>query len=138
MLCFKIGMMRGGRVLVEDSPENLIRDYGLPSLEDVFLQVSLKDGSRSSDKQLAEDVTSSNEAAPVETQEPQPSESSAEASNQIGKRTPNEKGDKIKSVARKRKSFNWKSSLPTPHFIGVLLRKNALVMIRNFGYIEFA
>jgi ABC-type multidrug transport system ATPase subunit len=85
MLCFKIGMMRGGRVLVEDSPENLIRDYGLPSLEDVFLQVSLKDGSRSSDEQLTEDVTSSDEAAPVETQEPQPSESSAEASNQIGK-----------------------------------------------------
>jgi hypothetical protein len=98
----------------------------------------LKDGGRSSDEQLAEDVTSSNEAAPVETQEPQPSESSAEASNQIGKRTPNEKGDKIKSVPRKRKSFNLKSSLPTPHFIGVLLRKNALVMIRNFGYIEFA
>jgi hypothetical protein len=133
-------MMRGGRVLVEDSPENLIRDYGLPSLEDVFLQVSLKDCSRSSDEQLAEDVTtSSNEAAPVETQiEPQPSEISAEASNKIGKRTPNEKSDKIKSVPRKRKSFNLKSSLPTPHFIGVLLRKNALVMIRNFGYIEFA
>lgn len=133
-------MMRGGRLLVEDSPENLIRDYGLPSLEDVFLKVCLKDGGRSSDEQLAEDVTSSNEAAPVETQiEPQPSESSAEASNKIGKRTPNEKSDKIKSVPRKRQSFNLKSSLPTPHFIGVLLRKNALVMIRNFGYhIEFA
>lgn len=35
--------MRSGRLLVEESPENLLRDYGLSSLEDVFLKLCLKD-----------------------------------------------------------------------------------------------
>jgi hypothetical protein len=36
-------MMRSGRLLVEESPANLLRDYGLSSLEDVFLKLCLKD-----------------------------------------------------------------------------------------------
>lgn len=36
-------MMRSGRLLVEESPQNLLRDYGLSSLEDVFLKLCLKD-----------------------------------------------------------------------------------------------
>ena len=33
-------MMRGGRLLVEDSPENLLRTHNLLTLEDVFLKLS--------------------------------------------------------------------------------------------------
>ena len=32
--------MRGGRLLVEDSPENLLRTHNLLTLEDVFLKLS--------------------------------------------------------------------------------------------------
>lgn len=35
--------MRSGRLLTEDSPENLLRDYNLPSLENVFLKLCMKD-----------------------------------------------------------------------------------------------
>nr|QBM06389.1 ATP-binding cassette sub-family H-like protein 1 [Daphnia magna] len=38
-----IGMMRSGRLLAEDSPENLLHSYALRSLEDVFLQLCMKD-----------------------------------------------------------------------------------------------
>ncbi|XP_057374585.1 ABC transporter G family member 23-like [Daphnia carinata] len=41
-----IGMMRSGRLLAENSPENLLRSYGLCSLEDVFLQLCMKDFSK--------------------------------------------------------------------------------------------
>jgi hypothetical protein len=39
-------MMRCGRLLVEDSPDNLLRNYGLSTLEDVFLQLSRKENSK--------------------------------------------------------------------------------------------
>ncbi|XP_046651593.1 ABC transporter G family member 20-like [Daphnia pulicaria] len=37
-----IGMMRSGRLLAEDSPENLLRDYNQTSLENVFLELCMK------------------------------------------------------------------------------------------------
>jgi hypothetical protein len=46
--------MRGGRLLVEDSPENLLRNYGLPTLEDVFLQLSRKENSKNPEVESAE------------------------------------------------------------------------------------
>ena len=36
--------MRSGRLLVEESPENLLNSYRLPSLEDVFLKICIRDG----------------------------------------------------------------------------------------------
>ncbi|XP_032783939.2 LOW QUALITY PROTEIN: ABC transporter G family member 20 [Daphnia magna] len=38
-----IGMMRSGRLLAEESPDNLLRNYRLPSLEEVFLKLCMKD-----------------------------------------------------------------------------------------------
>jgi hypothetical protein len=46
--------MRGGRLLVEDSPDNLLRNYGLSTLEDVFLQLSRKENSKHSEVESAE------------------------------------------------------------------------------------
>ncbi|XP_046646484.1 ABC transporter G family member 20-like [Daphnia pulicaria] len=40
-----IGMMRSGRLLAEESPENLLKNYGLPTLEEVFLKLCMRDGS---------------------------------------------------------------------------------------------
>ncbi len=36
--------MRSGRLLAEDLPQNLLKDYGLLSLENVFLKLCIKDG----------------------------------------------------------------------------------------------
>ena len=36
-------MMRSGRLLVEESPENLLGHHRLSSLEDVFLKLCMKD-----------------------------------------------------------------------------------------------
>lgn len=36
-------MMRSGRLLAEESPKNLLRIYGIKSLEDVFLKLCMKD-----------------------------------------------------------------------------------------------
>jgi hypothetical protein len=38
-------MMRSGRLLAEESPENLLKNYGLPTLEEVFLKLCMRDGS---------------------------------------------------------------------------------------------
>lgn len=46
--------MRSGRLLVEDSPENLLREFQLSSLEDVFIQFSLKDDGRRLIHQVSE------------------------------------------------------------------------------------
>ena len=37
-------MMRSGRLLAEESPQNLLRKYQLRSLEEVFLKLCMKDG----------------------------------------------------------------------------------------------
>lgn len=39
-------MMRSGRLLAEESPQNLLRNYQLETLEQVFLKLCMKDGNR--------------------------------------------------------------------------------------------
>jgi hypothetical protein len=36
-----IGLMRGGKFLAEESPDDLLRKYHVDSLEDVFLKLSV-------------------------------------------------------------------------------------------------
>ena len=43
--------MRSGRLLTEDSPENLLRDYNISSLEEVFLKLCMNDEGKSKIKQ---------------------------------------------------------------------------------------
>lgn len=38
----RVGLMRQGRLLAQDSPDNLLQTFGLPSLEDVFLALCTK------------------------------------------------------------------------------------------------
>nr|AHK05672.1 ATP-binding cassette transporter sub-family H 103004 [Tigriopus japonicus] len=40
----RVGMMRFGKLLAEDSPEELLRRFSKPNLEDVFLDLCLQDG----------------------------------------------------------------------------------------------
>jgi hypothetical protein len=52
-------MMRSGRLLVEESPENLLGRHRLTSLEDVFLKLCMKDDSTVPTSQLTASTTSS-------------------------------------------------------------------------------
>ncbi|XP_032784335.2 ABC transporter G family member 20 [Daphnia magna] len=49
-----IGMMRSGRLLAEESPENLLTNYNLSSLEAVFLKLCMKDEGNDQDRQEPE------------------------------------------------------------------------------------
>ena len=49
--------MRSGRLLAQDSPENLLKDYRLPSLEDVFLKLCMKDGANKTAETTTSDET---------------------------------------------------------------------------------
>ncbi|KAF2369152.1 ABC transporter-like, partial [Trinorchestia longiramus] len=40
----RVGLMRRGHLLAEASPDNLMQHFGNPSLEDVFLELCLRDG----------------------------------------------------------------------------------------------
>lgn len=39
-------MMRSGHLLAEESPQDLLEKYAMPTLEDVFLKLCMKDGSK--------------------------------------------------------------------------------------------
>ncbi|KZS17644.1 ABC protein, subfamily ABCH [Daphnia magna] len=65
-----IGMMRSGRLLVEESPDSLLNHYQLPSLEEVFLKLCIKDRGNSRNEQLTEVA---NVPSHVAAQLPQPS-----------------------------------------------------------------
>ncbi|EFX61237.1 ABC protein, subfamily ABCH, partial [Daphnia pulex] len=60
-----IGMMRCGRLLVEDSPDNLLRKYGLSTLEDVFLKLCRKENSKNPEvANMASTIPGSSESDP--------------------------------------------------------------------------
>jgi len=70
----KVGMMRNGRLLAEDSPANLIQSYKQSSLENVFLTLCMNNGeidnsNRNSPDNLDEVVTDDTDGKPVETAE---------------------------------------------------------------------
>ena len=49
-------MMRSGRLLAEESPDKLLAYYNLPSLEDVFLKLCMKDDVENRDEESTEIV----------------------------------------------------------------------------------
>lgn len=53
-------MMRSGRLLAQESPDNLLRNYGIDSLEEVFLKLCMKDGNNKRHEPVTNAVTSSN------------------------------------------------------------------------------
>lgn len=63
-------MMRSGRLLVEESPDSLLNRYQLPSLEEVFLKLCIKDRGNSRNEQLTEVA---NVPSHIAAQLPQPS-----------------------------------------------------------------
>ena len=57
-----VGLMRHGKLLAEDSPDNLMAQHGMDNLEDVFLKLCISDSSRKAAKLagLGLDLSSAN------------------------------------------------------------------------------
>ncbi|XP_014252734.1 ABC transporter G family member 20-like [Cimex lectularius] len=104
----KIGMMRKGKLLIEESPLGLLQNFGLNSLEEVFLKLSY-------DQNVSRH--SNNERPVVTPTQPEVEEMEVKE----------EKTDIWKDI----------TMLIKPHHIKALVWKNALWMIRNYGMVLF-
>jgi hypothetical protein len=58
-------MMRSGRLLAEESPDTLLANYNLPTLEDVFLKLCMKDDVENRDEDRTEIVATATPVRPV-------------------------------------------------------------------------
>jgi hypothetical protein len=146
---FQIGLMRSGRLLAEDSPENLLRDYNLSSLEDVFLKLCMADCGNE-DKTANRIPTQQQCTGGIDNVAFHASKSELDISGtghlqqmelnlQLSK-TPiaftNKRSgfNNSNSKARKRpKLICSKSVLPSSNRLNALIQKNFLQMFRNIG-----
>ncbi|XP_057369451.1 ABC transporter G family member 23-like [Daphnia carinata] len=128
-----VGMMRSGRLLVEDSPENLLRKFQLSSLEDVFVQFCMRDDGRHSMEQTS---STGSQAAICDSTEAIASQTLSCETNvnmDIPVTTRPVNDDSVNSKARLCKSFNYKNILPCPHRLSVLIRKDYMMSFRSIG-----
>ena len=150
--------MRSGKLLAQDSPQNLLSTYSLDSLEDVFLQLCMKDGV----------VAKTVQPRPCDFEQPgcshddvdyQPEKkprnkipilsssyrtestasilsSSANSTEETNSPYP---WDYRKSIEVKKRpsSSTSKFSLPSPARTWALIRKNVTQTFRNFGMFLF-
>ncbi|EFX84768.1 ABC protein, subfamily ABCH [Daphnia pulex] len=136
-----IGLMRSGRLLAEDSPENLLRDYNLSSLEDVFLKLCMADcvnEDKAANRIPAQQQCSTGGIDNMElnllqrkTHEPPLSLSLADVSQMS---FTNFNGTR---VSKRSNRIYTKSVLPSANRLSALIRKNGLQMFRNIGMLLF-
>uniref|UniRef100_A0A0N8DDQ0 ABC transporter G family member n=1 Tax=Daphnia magna TaxID=35525 RepID=A0A0N8DDQ0_9CRUS len=125
-----IGMMRSGRLLVQDSPENLLNNYRALSLEDVFLKVCIKDdGKNPLDRETA---TNANDSNPVAA----PIQNSTRRNSNLA-RNINQIDTSETEHPSSGKSPCFKIPQMSAHRIGALIRKNYILSFRNIGIFLF-
>lgn len=114
-----VGMMRYGRLLAEDTPQQLLSLYAKPSLESVFLHLCLSDDNDSArdDKENEEVIPLIKVATAKKTVEPE--------------LDPIESPDDF--AFRKKTDNTWLSF----HRLSALLMKNFIRMWRNLGFLTF-
>lgn len=112
-------MMRSGRLLAEDSPQNLLAIHNMTSLEDVFLKLCMKNNV---DDDYSEPLSSSTLMTVSDN-----SNFSHPSLANTRKRQSN------KSSYNKSPKRVFKPSLPSPHRIMTLTHKNFIQTFRNFG-----
>lgn len=105
-----VGLMRHGKLLAEDSPDNLMSQHGMDNLEDVFLKLCISDSSRK-----AAQLAGLNELSSVMIV----SSSTSSASSELDD---NHKSPKSKS----NKAFNLSLASNSNNKRGVLLDANGL------------
>jgi hypothetical protein len=131
--------MRSGRLLAEDSPENLLRDYNLSSLEDVFLKLCMADCGNE-DKTANRIPTQQQCTGGIDNVAFHPSSSELDISGTENSRRlklenqtsfPNLNGTR---VSKRPNRICNKSVLPSSNRLNALIQKNCLQMFRNIGY----
>ena len=110
-------MMRSGRLLVEDSPKNLLVFHEMTTLEDVFLKLCIKDVEESSKETRKEDHLPSYRAI---------------ADDEINFRKINASLDESLQIKKnKKKTFDM--AMPSARRTRALIHKNFLQLFRNIG-----
>lgn len=116
-LSFQVSMMRSGRLLVEDSPKNLLLIHELTTLEDVFLKMCIKDVEQSSTETKKEGNRPSYRAIP---------------DDEINFRKINASLDESLEIKKnKKKTFDM--AMPSARRTRALIHKNFLQLFRNIG-----
>lgn len=117
-LANRIGLMRNGILLAEDSPQNILITFNKPTLEDAFLLLSQKQGKSEEASETLDRIESARTIGQIET-----NENTIEL-NQINN---NEKPDdsKLKKTLPGRLQLTTKARLKT------LIGKNILQLIRQ-------
>ena len=116
---YQIGMMRTGRLLTEDSPQNLLAVHNMTSLEDVFLKLCMKnDVSNDGNSPTAVPSTSTTLSSDNRRSHPSLAPSSQRQN---------------KTASSKRQSRFFDPSMPSPHRIMTLTHKNFVQTFRNIG-----
>ena len=140
--------MRSGRLLAEDSPENLLRGYNLSSLEDVFLKLCMTDcGSEESTTatrvQSLHQLSRGIDNVAFHSSKSELDISGTENFQQLELKLQDHK-TAIDSTNKTSISFNSKPSkrpkricskfvLPSSNRLNALIQKNFLQMFRNIG-----
>lgn len=106
-------MMRSGRLLAEDSPQNLLAVHEMATLEDVFLNLCIKDVEESSKEELKR-----NSCRAIKDDENSPNNQ-----NSTPKRLEIKKKDKKYCNVR----------IPSARRTRSLIHKNFLQLFRNIG-----
>ncbi|EFX70382.1 ABC protein, subfamily ABCH [Daphnia pulex] len=161
-----IGMMRSGRLLAEESPNNLMRNFRRPSLEDAFLKLCMDE--QQTESMVNASISNATIQNTEEAQQQQPQGDSVDYAEGVVSQTDvaetsvhrqrhsNSRGsidsatssssnatfnlgisDSTGAKIRKRKNHSLKLSLPSIHRLGALIRKNYLMTFRNFGIFVF-
>ena len=110
--------MRSGRLLAEDSPQNLLAMHNMSSLEDVFLKLCMKNDV---DDEYSEPLSPSTSMTVSDSRQSHPSLANTRQ-RQSNKSSLNKSPKRV-----------FKPSLPSPHRIMTLTHKNCIQTFRNFG-----
>uniref|UniRef100_A0A146LDF7 ABC transporter G family member 20 n=3 Tax=Lygus hesperus TaxID=30085 RepID=A0A146LDF7_LYGHE len=143
-----IGLMRGGKMLAEESPDELLQRYNSDSLEDAFLKLSiLQNRGKRRRSSITSNIIAANAAAIPELQDVQDFETQSEISGEFGdnmslanKSAIQDTGTVVDPVPPEDEvEITWKDHLKiiTPHHMKALIWKNLLWMSRNFGVMMF-
>ncbi|XP_032783716.2 ABC transporter G family member 20 [Daphnia magna] len=125
-----IGMMRSGRLLVEDSPENLLINFNCPTLEKVFFQLCIKDdGKNPLDGGTATNANDSNPVAAPTIHSGKPKSTLEHGIYEIN--------SVVTEHPSSGKSPCFKIPQLSAHRIGALIRKNYVLSFRNIGLLLF-
>ncbi|BES96859.1 ABC-2 type transporter [Nesidiocoris tenuis] len=146
-----VGLMRGGKFLAEESPEELLRRYNSDSLEDAFLKLSiLQNRGKRRRSSITSSVLAANAASIPELQDMPDFETQSEISGEFGdnmslanvkvgtgSEPPSPTTDPVPPEDEVESSWTDNLKVYTSHHMKALIWKNMLWMCRNIGVLIF-